>query len=179
MAAPIRQEPFDTNYVKAIRKAYKDLEIERWVRISFWTGKGAERIKRAEYDLPMKVWERRKWVVRWKEARLICRYPKEGVHTTYSFYDKRSGEIIELNSCLSRLIAAKAQITRQENEIQRYLESNKDNMFFDPDTDEQLTRIRQKLLTKKRNLDEVTERFRRLQSEHKDDKHCSPNKITT
>lgn len=94
--------------------------------------------------------KRYRWVVRWREARLQCLYPKRQINTYYSYYDRRTGLRTNFNSSLSRLSAAKAQISiaeRKEREYIQYQRTN--NLFFDENTDEQLVGFREKLRMKK------------------------------
>lgn len=102
--------------------------------------------------LPRELHERYRWVVRWREARLQCLYPRKHIHTYYSYYDKRTGLRTGFNSCLSRLSTAKAQITIAERKEKEYLEYQRtNNLFFDEATDGQLQQFRQKLRVKKEN----------------------------
>ena len=66
--------------------------------------------------------ERYRWVVRWRTARFQCRFPRDTITTTYGYYDKRTGLKLDVDSCLSKLRAAKAQITlanRYQNALLR------------------------------------------------------------
>ena len=79
-----------------------------------------------------------------------CQYPRENINTYYSYYDKRTGLRTDFNSCLMKLAAAKAQITRAERKEAEYLAYQRlSNLFFDEQTDEQLLTFRQKLAVKK------------------------------
>lgn len=102
------------------------------------------------YDLPRELHERYRWVIRWREARLQCQYPRENINTYYSYYDKRTGLRTDFNSCLMKLAAAKAQITRAERKEAEYLAYQRlNNLFFDEQTDEQLLQFRERLRMKK------------------------------
>ncbi len=159
------QEKYDPSYTKSIQKAHADLRIERWVKIAFWrdTDQGKEMI--LLHDLPAKVWEKRKWATKWRWAKLICLYPKSNVTYTIGNYDHKSGESLEINSCLSQLIAAKAQVTRQENEIRKYITAHENELFFDPSNDPQLNKVKDKLNRKKQQLKVVENRFKKLQTQ--------------
>lgn len=83
-------------------------------------------------------------------ARLQCQYPRNDVYPSFYYYDNRSGESLEVSSCLSKLISAKAQITKAERRMNEYIEHNRqNNIFFDEDTDAELVKFREKLERKK------------------------------
>ena len=131
---------------KDLAKAEKELEIENWVQISVCYGHGHQSVILYTYDLPREVYERRMWVIRWRVARLQCQHPRNDVYTSFYYYDKRSGESLEVSSCLSKLISAKAQITKAERRLNEYIEQNRqNNLFFDENTDEELVKFREKL----------------------------------
>lgn len=50
---------------------------------------------------------------------------------------------------------AKAQVTKVENVINKYIESQRCNLFFNEETDEDLIKAREKLATKNNNLRDV------------------------
>ena len=92
--------------------------------------KNGERIVLYHYDLPRELHERYRWVIRWREAKLLCQYPKKNIHTYYSYYDKRTGLNTVFNSLLSKLTSAKAQITIAERKKQEYLQYQRQNNLF-------------------------------------------------
>lgn len=92
-----------------------------------------------------------------------CQYPKQIIGISLYHYDKRSGESIELNSCLSKLISAKAQITKAERRMNEYIEYNhQNNLFFDEESDEELVKFREKLERKKIECAECEKRLEQL-----------------
>lgn len=134
-------------------KAEKELEVQRWVFVSFERKDGYSYIRLFSYDLPREVFERRRWVIEWRKARLVCQYPKDNVRYTLHFYDKRLGSDMRLNEDLNRLIAAKAQVTKVQRKIDEYVVYNKaHNLFFDESTDTDLLKAREKLATKIANV---------------------------
>lgn len=148
-------------YARELAKAERELKIEQWVFISIeYKDADGHTHRLHSYDLPRELYERYRWVVRWREARLQCLHPRETVSTYYSYYDKRTGLKTGFNSCLSKLAATKAQITLAERKEKAYLDYQKqNNLFFDEQTDEELIKFRIKLRTKKENyaaLSEVT-----------------------
>lgn len=149
-------------YARELAKAERELKIERWVYISIeYRTKERERVRLFHYDLPRDVYERYQWVIRWRHARLQCQYPRENVQVYYSFYDKRSGLETGFGSALSKLSAAKAQITIARRKEQEYIEyQRKNNMFFNEEDDEMLLKFRRK-------LQEKIERYTELETEVK------------
>lgn len=129
-----------------------------YISIEYRT-KELERVVLFRYDLPREIYERYRWVVRWRHARLQCRYPKEDVQTYFSYYDKRTGLSTDFGSALSRLSAAKAQITIAKRREQEYIEyQQQNNLFFNESEDE-------KLATFRRKLQEKIEKYTELETE--------------
>lgn len=149
-------------HARELAKAERDLRIEHWVRISIeYKDEAGNPVRLHSYDLPRELYERYRWVIRWREARLQCLYPRRNISTYYSFYDKRTGLRTEFNSCLMKLAAAKAQITRAERKEAEYLDyQRRNNLFFDEQTDDELLKFRSKLQTKRRNYAMLSEKIR-------------------
>lgn len=147
---------------KDMAKAEKELEIENWVQISVCYGHGHQSVILYTYDLPREVYERRMWVIRWRMAKLQCQYPKQIVSTSLYFYDKRSGELM-FDSCLRKLISAKAKVSKAEKMMREYIEYNRQhNLFFDEETDEDLVKFKDKLERKKIECAECEKRLELL-----------------
>jgi len=138
---------------KELAKAERELGIEKWVIISIeYQTKDCRRVVLFQYDLPREIYKRYDWVVRWRQARCQCLYPRESVLIYHSYYDKKTGLRTDFNSCLSRLAASKAQITIARKREQEYLTYQKqNNLFFDESTDEDLVKFREKLKSKEEN----------------------------
>lgn len=150
-------------YAKDRAKAEKDLKIERWVYISIEYKEKLESVRLFTYNLPREVYERRTWVIRWRQSKLQCQHPKQNVVCYFSYYDRRSGESLEFNSFLSNLISSKAQVTKAERKMREYIEYNRqNNMFFDEDTDEELIKFKAKLEQKKTNVFECEKQLENL-----------------
>lgn len=133
-------------YSKAYNMAKKDLKAEHWVVIALRTKINGESKLLYKYDIPVKMRERWDWVIEWRRSKLNCMYPKSGVRAYYSFYYRvENEEMKEYNDCINSLIALKAKITLQENNIKKYLDAHKNELFFDPENDEQLIRIKKRL----------------------------------
>ena len=104
-------------------------------------------------------------------AKLQCQYPKQIVSTSLYFYDMRSGESLEVSSCLSKLISAKAQITKAERRMNEYIGYNRqNNMFFNESTDEELVKFREKLERKKLECAECEKRLEQLVEKRRNNK---------
>jgi hypothetical protein len=68
-----------------------------------------------------------------------------------------------VSSCLSKLISAKAKITKAERRMNEYIEYNRqNNMFFDEESDEELVKFREKLGRKKLECAECEKRLEQL-----------------
>ncbi len=149
-------------YARELARAERELRVERWVFISIeCKDEAGNPIWLHSYDLPRELHERYRWVVRWREARLQCLYPKRQINTYYSYYDKRTGLRTDFNSALSRLSAAKAQISIAERKEREYLQYQRtNNLFFDESMDEQLVRFREKLRMKKEKYTALEHKIR-------------------
>lgn len=149
-------------YAREYAKVQREMKIEKWVCITIeYRTKERQRVVLFRYDLPRDVYERRQWVIRWRHARLLCQYPKENVQTYFSYYDKRTGLSMDFGSVLSRLSAAKAQITIARRKEQKYLAyQRQNNMFFDEAEDEMLAKFRRKLHDKIRKYAELETEIR-------------------
>lgn len=147
---------------KYYSQAEKELEVQYWVHLSIeYKGNDDKRIILYKYDLPREVYERRKWVIEWRKAKLICQYPKAGINCYSSYYDKRLGNDPQLTSDLRTLISAKAQVTKVKNHIKEYVDYHKKNdLFFDEDLDPDLVKARKKLAIKIANVHEAEKRLK-------------------
>ena len=157
------QEKIDfMQMAKDYAKAEKDLEVQKWVYISFERkDKNGKRVRIFHYDLPREIWERWEWVVKWRSAKLVCQYPKDDVQCYYSFYDKRLGNNPKLTEDLRTLISAKAQVTKIQRKIDEYVAYNKaNNIFFDENTDTDLLKAREKLSVKIANVQDAEKRLK-------------------
>ena len=127
-----KQESMDDWFqmAKDLAKAERELKIEQWVEVTIYYGYAEKQVSLYHYNLPREMYFRYQWVIRWRMAKLQCQYPKQIVSTSLYFYDKRSGESLEVSSCLSKLISAKAQITKAERKMNEYIEHNRQNNMF-------------------------------------------------
>lgn len=148
---------------KDLAKAEKELKIEKWVEVTIYYGYAEKQVSLYHYNLPREMYFRYQWVIRWRVAKFQCQCPKQTVSTSLYFYDKRSGESMEVGSCLSKLISAKAQVTKAERMMNKYIEYNRQhNLFFDEETDEELVKFKEKLERKKANVAECEKRLEEL-----------------
>ncbi|MBP1615985.1 MAG: hypothetical protein H6Q13_3433 [Bacteroidetes bacterium] len=140
---------------KDIARAEKELGIEQWVIITIEKKNYStnERTKLYMYDLPRHLWLKYDWVVSWRVAKFKCMYPRENVNTYLSFYDKKRGIDYGIGSLLSKLVSAKAQVTKVERRIKEYITwQEQNNMFFDGETDATLIKATLKLKNKIANV---------------------------
>lgn len=140
----------------------KTLEVQHWVYIGIERiDANGNRVRIFSYDLPREVYERRNWVVRWREAKCRCQYPKDNVQCYFSFYDKRLGNDQKLSDDLRKLISCKAQVSKQQRLIDEYIDwHRKNDLFFDENTDTELLKIRKKLAQKTVNVQEAEQRLK-------------------
>ena len=160
-----KQESMDDWFqmAKDYAKAEKELKVEQWVEVTIYYGYAEKQVNLYYYNLPREMYFRYEWVITWRMAKLQCKYPKQIISKSLYFYDKRSGEPMDINSCLSKLISAKAQITKAERKMNEYIEHNRqNNMFFDENTDEELAKFKEKLERKKANVVECEKRLESL-----------------
>lgn len=162
--------PYDyMQEAKDLARAERELQIERWVYITF-EYRDADRTRHVLHktDLPQKMLDRWQWLIEWRRAKLICRYPRKGVQVFYCHYDKRTGLQLGFDHLLSRVAAAKVQITKTERHITEYIDyMTRNDLFFDPETDEKLHRAKEKLLRKKTDYADLHDRLRREVEKHR------------
>ena len=167
-----KQEPV-TDWIQEARdyaKAERALNIEKWVYITIGYHDPVHGTTRLyAFDLPRELYEKYRWVVRCRTARFQCDHPREYVQMWFSYYDKRTGLKFDHNSCLSRLAAAKAQITKAQRCIERHLEHQKQKypMFYDESTDTELLAYREKLAKKIDNSEKLHESIRQAVIQHR------------
>lgn len=148
---------------KDLAKAERELKIEQWVEVTIYYGYAEKQVSLYHYNLPREMYLRYQWVIRWRMAKLQCQYPKQIVSTSLYFYDKRSGESMEVSGCLRKLISAKAKVSKAEKMMREYIEYNRqNNLFFDENTDEELVKFREKLERKKLECAECEKRLELL-----------------
>lgn len=161
---------------KTYAKTERELGVQKWVYISFEHKDLDGTCRRIfSYDLPREVYERRKWVIRWREAKLICQYPKDQIRTFFCYYDKRLGNNTKLNDDLRRLISAKAMVTKVQRRIDTYVLYNKtNNIFFNESMDTELQAIRQKLAVRIEHVKQAEKRMMQKIEEIKRQKYHHP-----
>ena len=147
---------------KYYAEAEKELGVCHWVFVTIERTDGHCNYERLfSYDLPREVYERRRWVIEWQKARLVCQYPKGNVRCFSSYYDKRLGSDKRLNDDLRKLVSAKAQVTKARRNIDKYVAYNRqNNMFFDESTDADLQKAREKLAVKEASVRAAEERLK-------------------
>lgn len=129
-----------------LAKAYDKAEretVKPFVIVSLEDQSTKEKLYK--YDLPREMFWRYQWVVKWRMARLQCQRPKHNIVQYLSFYDKVTGLEFGFGSLLSKLTAAKAQVTILENKMADYKERMKEYLFFDEETDENIRMLKCKI----------------------------------
>ncbi len=164
------RDKIDWDYFKAQAKAEKEAGVIPYVHVTIEKGYNDSRKVLHTYDIPREFLDKYRWVIRWRYARFVCIYPRENINIYYSFYDKKTGLSYGYNSMLSKYISAKAQVTKVENVINKYIESQRCNLFFNEKTDEDLIKAREKLATKKQQLERCLNCIRLRVDEDKNNK---------
>ena len=150
-------------YVRDHAKAERELRIEHWVWVGIGYRDGSNgMVTLYSYDLPRGMSERYRWVIRWRTARLQCLHPRRNITAWYSYYDKRTGLETGFNSCLGKLAAGKAQVTKARRSREGYIAAQKKNypLFYDPAADQDLIKFDEKLARKVENLRILEENIR-------------------
>lgn len=177
-----KQEPVDDwmQDARDMAKAERELGIEKWVFITIgYNDRPGEIVKLYCFDFPRELYERRRWVVRWRLARLQCEHPRKDVSTYFSYYDKRTGLKTDFNSCISKLTSAKAQVTKAKRSEEKYVASQKEKypLFYDEATDTELIKFREKLANKEKNLKAAEESIRIAVERHWDRQGGTPKQL--
>lgn len=122
-----------------------------------------------KYDLPRDMFWRYTWVIRWRMSRYICQRPKHQIEQYLGFYDKKTGIEYGLNSLLSKLTSAKAQVTINENKLKNYLKGMKDDLFFDESTDPIVAKLKCKISNYKQNIQDCEEQIQTIVKNRQND----------
>lgn len=144
-------------YSQTVDKAQKELNVQPYCKVSITRRKADGEIETLYvYDLPREmVWEY-SWVLEWRKARFVCKYPRDHVSLSFHFYDKTSGLEIGYQTLLSQMIAAKALMTKYTNVRKRYVEEKNKELFFDPETDWILKKIDDKILRAEQKFKDIS-----------------------
>lgn len=171
-----KQESISDYYemAKEIAKVEKELDIEQWDMISIERDgdKEGEFVSLYRYDLPRHIAKKYEWVIRWRTAMLQCKYPRYIVRCYHSLYRKVKGENIGMQDDIDRFVAAKAQVSRQENIISKYVEQkrNEGDMFYNENEDENLIKAIEKLRIKKENVAQAEARLIEKVKQYKEER---------
>ncbi len=144
---------------KDLAKAERELKIEHWVYITFEI-RDEDRNREILHiiDIPPRAMlDRWRWVIEWRRAKLVCKYPpRKHIWVYHCAYDKRTGLQTGFDFLLGKVTSAKAQITKVERAIAKYTDYMTHNdLFFNIDTDEKLLKSKSKLEQKKKNYNEA------------------------
>lgn len=174
-----KQENIGSFYeeAKEIAKAEKSIGAERWVKVSIERnvrGDFQNCIVTHTYDLPVDMVKRWEWVIRWRRARTQCQFPRDIITQSCFYYKKVLGVTINMQHDLDRFISAKAQVTKQRNILNAYIEQRRkeNDLFYDENRDEQLMKVKKKLALKEKNVAEAEKRLMLKVAEAKR-KNCS------
>lgn len=155
--------------VRAEKKAAFEVKAEKWYKITIEaTIRPGERKTFYTYDVPDSFLNKYDWVFRWRRAKIQCLHPKLCMTQYICPYFKKEGVLFEYhNSVLSKYIAAKARVTRQQKKVDEYLFSQQSSLFFNPDEDQQLQKILGKLQSAKAMLAQMEKQIDTIVKEHK------------
>lgn len=155
--------------VRAEKKAAFEVKAEKWYKITIEaTIRPGERKTFYTYDVPDSFLNKYDWVFRWRRAKIQCLHPKLCMTQYICPYYKKEGVLFEYhNSVLSKYIAAKARVTRQQKKVDEYLFSQQSSLFFNPDEDQQLQKILGKLQSAKAMLAQMEKQIDTIVKEHK------------
>jgi len=157
-------------YAKDLAKAERELKIEHWVYISFEI-RNSDRSREVLHviDIPRSMLDRWRWLINWRKAKLVCKHPRKNIDVLFCYYDKRTGLHTGFDFILGKVASAKAQITKVERSIARYIEYNKrNNLFFNLEADEQLQKAYSKLEQKKENYQKLHTMLQEEVRKHKE-----------
>lgn len=110
------------------------------------------RILAHRYDIPRAVWERRKWVINWRSARVQCQYPKCHVSTEFCFYDKKTGASMDT---YNKWVSAKGQVTKIERRMAEFERNYLPTLFLPKAQSTESWKIAEAKLNTYKNLVEV------------------------
>ncbi len=143
MAQESNREYFEM--ARLIAKTEKELGFERWVRIEITVQHGTTEERAYFYDLPRDVYERREWVIRWRAAKIQCQHPMGLVRTFNDYYRRMNGNDLGMQKDIDRFIATKASVTRHRKSIERYIATQKQDLFFDETKDPTIQKALERL----------------------------------
>lgn len=164
--AASKQESNSAYYemAKQIAKVEKELGFDRWVRIGILmetrrTEHGTEEQRMAFYDLPLDVYQRREWVIRWRAARIQCQHPRNQVRTFCDYYRRMKGNDIGMQQDIDKFTRAKASVTIQRKNIEEYIARQRQDMFWHEDCDQKLQEIVARLAKAEQSVAEAEQRL--------------------
>ncbi|MDH6308855.1 hypothetical protein M2451_001421 [Dysgonomonas sp. PFB1-18] len=159
-------------YAKDLAKAERELKIEHWVYITFEIRhQDGHREILHKIDLPREMVDRWRWIIEWRRAKLVCKYPRKKIEVYHCAYDKRTGLQTGFDFLLSKIASAKVQITKVERKITNYIDYMTHNdLFFNIETDEQLLKANGKLEQKRKNYNEAYAILQAEVEKHKNNK---------
>ena len=137
--------------------AETELRVEPYCRITIErTRPDGTREVLHTYDMPRETMWDWQWVYEWRKARYVCMYPRDNVQMYFGFYDRKTGLAYDMDSLRSRQVAAKALVTKYTRNLERYLESQRGQLFFDPEADVVICKMKDKIASARNRLDELT-----------------------
>lgn len=156
-------------YARDAEAAERELRVEPYCRITIErTRPDGIREVLHTYDMPRETMWDWQWVYEWRKARYVCMYPRDNVRMYFGFYDKTTGLAYEMDSLRSRQVAAKALVTKYTRILERYLKSQRGQLFFDPEADGLICKMKGKIASARNRLDELTRELESLTQPQKE-----------
>lgn len=148
---------------RAEEQVEKELNVNRWVIVSIGYRSRDYRtpdVLLYKYNIPVYLKEKYNWVIRWRTAKIQCQHPKEDICTWYTNYDKRTSLRLEHDSLYTKIISAKAWLTRAKNKVKKYEEERNKTLFQDFENDPIWLDAMQKVKAKENKLTHLQEVLR-------------------
>ncbi|MDU1906574.1 MAG: hypothetical protein E6772_17545 [Dysgonomonas sp.] len=91
-------------YAKYLAKAEHELKIEHWVYITFEIRhQDGHKEVLHKIDLPRDMVDRWQWLIEWRRAKLVCKYPRKRIAVYNCVYEKRTGLQTGFNFLLTKV----------------------------------------------------------------------------
>lgn len=140
--------------LKELAKEERKLGLVPWVRghVEGKNWETGERLNFQNFDYPRWVYEKREWVIHWRCAWFKCKHPRLSFSVPVEYYSRSAGGE-KYTKLLQSISSRKAQVTLWDRKVNEYItEQKRENLFFNPSTDENLKVVKKKLAKKKREL---------------------------
>ena len=135
--------------LKALKKLIKS---EDYVSVSVGYYIGSEWVLLHKYDLPRWLYDNKQWVIRWRIAKELCKYPKYHVISYLVFYDKKAGFDENKKSILQKITNHYTQIKKIERALADHEINCKSLLMVTPKEEQMKQHLLSKLEWRKSEL---------------------------